>query len=321
MQVFLYILVRNIMPIFFIIILGYGLSKKFNLDIFTLSKLNFYIFAPAFAFYQLYTTEIPLEMIKVVGFVLALMALNYAIATAVSGISRFDTPIKNAFRNSIMFYNSGNMGIPLITLVFSSKPFVVDGSTPFLGIALTTQILVLVTQNITTFTVGFFNAGRGSMTWKDSIKGLLIMPSTYAVPAAVLFKLLPYDLTQFTLWPSLKYFKEGMVSIALLTLGVQLSKTKLSFKNTKVYMSSSIRLLAGPLLAYFLIIIFGFKGVIAQALMISSSVPTAVITALIAVEKDNEPEFASQAVLTSTLFSCITLSIVVYISRVLFPVT
>jgi len=320
MQIFLYILVRNILPIFFIIGLGFLLNKKFNLNIYTLSKLNFYIFAPCFAFYQLYTTKIPLEMIKVVGFVLTLMALNYIAATAVSGLNKFDTPLKNAFRNSVMFYNSGNFGIPLVTLVFSNIPYVIGGSTPFLDIALTTQVLVLVTQNITIFTVGFYNAGRGSMNFKDSIKSVFSMPSIYAVPTALLFKALPYDLTQFPIWPSFRYIKEGMVATALLTLGVQLSKTRLSFKNTDVYQGNLLRLLGGPVIAYFLVRVFNFNGVIAQTLMISSAVPTAVVTALIAVEKNNEPEYASQVVLTSTAFSCITLSIVVYVSRLLFPV-
>jgi hypothetical protein len=38
------------------------------------------------------------------------------------------------------------------------------------------------------------------------------------------------------------------------------------------------------------------------------------------VETDNHPDFSSQAVFLSTILSAITLSLVIYISRLLFPV-
>jgi len=69
-----------------------------------------------------------------------------------------------------------------------------------------------------------------------------------------------------------------------------------------------------------LIKIMGFSGIIAQALMISTSVPTAVNTALIAVEYDNHPDFASQTVLVTTIFSAITLPLIIYLARIVFPV-
>ena len=51
MLIFLHILANNIVPVFVIIGLGYIISKKFNLNVFTLSKLNFYLFVPGFIFY------------------------------------------------------------------------------------------------------------------------------------------------------------------------------------------------------------------------------------------------------------------------------
>lgn len=48
MSIFLYILFNNIVPVYFLIILGFILSKKFNFDINTLSKLNIYLYIPFF---------------------------------------------------------------------------------------------------------------------------------------------------------------------------------------------------------------------------------------------------------------------------------
>lgn len=320
MSVFLYILTHNIIPIFTLITLGYIMGKKFQLDIYTLSKINFYIYVPLFVFVNLYTTTIPFEMLKALVFATCMLVLHLILGKVLSCIFHFDQRMENAFTNSIAFYNSGNIGVPLITLVFSSMPFVINGETPYLNLALTTQIMVLVVQNISTNTLGFFNAGRATLHWKDSIAKILRMPTIYAIPLALILKTLPYDLTKFPLWPAFTYAQNGLISVALITLGVQLSRTTFDFTQKKVYLSVVTRLIGGPILALFLIYLFRFEGIVAQTLMISSGVPTAVNSALIAVEYDNCPDFASQAVLLSTLLSAISLSVVIFAARMLFPI-
>lgn len=320
MDIFLYILFHNIVPIIFLMGLGFFLSKKFDLDIYTLSKLNFYIYVPFFIFIQIYTTEMPTDVIKLLIFVVLLAFLNSGVASFMAKLRKYDEGLKNAFMNSILFYNSGNIGIPLITLVFSSGPFIVDGKTPYLSRALTTQIIVLIVQNISTNTIGFYNAGKGSMHWKESIKSILYMPTIYMIPTAFILKAIPYRLENFPMWPSFMYIKDGLISIALVTLGVQLSKTKFTLKNKEVYISNFVRLIGGPIFALIILKLIHITGIPAQALMISSAIPTAVNTALIAVERNNHPDFASQAVMTSTLLSSISLVFVIYISRIIFPI-
>ena len=63
MQVFLYILGNNVVPIFTVIFLGFAL-EGIKIDIFTLTKLNFYIYVPLFMFVNLYTTTIDLTLLK-----------------------------------------------------------------------------------------------------------------------------------------------------------------------------------------------------------------------------------------------------------------
>ncbi len=320
MEIILFILTNNILPIFILIILGYLVSRKFNLNILTLTKLNFYIFVPSYIFSNLYTTKIPFEMIITLAIVILIMIVNLGIAMVVSKIRGYPVGMKNAFANSIMFYNSGNIGLPLITLVFSSPPFVIGGETPYLSLALTAQIIVMVFQNITLNTIGFINAGRAKTHWKKSVLQLFKMPIIYMIPLALLLKLVPYDITTLFFWPAIRYASNVLVPIALITLGVQLSKTAFEIKNKEVYLSSFIRLILGPMIALAFIYLFRVDGVVAQTLLISSAVPTAVNSALIAVEKDNHPDFASQAVMSSTLFCTVTLVFVIYLARILFPV-
>lgn len=320
MNIFLFILTNNIIPIFTLIALGYFISKKFDLNINTLSKLIFYVFSPCFIFVNLYKTKIPIEMMKVMIIAVMILAANMLITSVVSKARGYSKGLKNAFANSVMFYNSANIGIPLITLVFSSDPFIVNGETPYLSIALAVQIMVLVVQNISTYTIGFMNAWGANTQWKDSFIKILRMPIIYAIVLAFIFKSLPYDITKLPIWPSLNYATNALVPISLLTLGIQLRRTPIEFKNIEVYLSSFIRLLVGPIMAIIFIGLFRLDGVIAQVVMISSSVPTSVNSALIAVEYDNYPDFASQAVMTSTLLSTISLAFVIYMARILFPI-
>ncbi|HYE09743.1 MAG TPA: AEC family transporter [Patescibacteria group bacterium] len=320
MSIFLHILSNNIVPIFTIIALGFILSKKFDFNIYTLSKMNFYLFTPTFIFVNLYTAELDMDMIKVLFFCIIYLVINDLLARITAKVRKYDIGLTNAFKNSIMFNNSGNIGLSLITLVFSSAPFVVDGKTPYLGEAIAAQIIILVFMNLTMNTIGFYNAGRASMNFKDSIKQIFSLPSIYAIPLAILFRSLELDITVSPLWPALTYIKNGLVPISLITLGVQLSKTEFNFRDMNVHIAVFARLVLGPILALVFIYLFGFTGAVAQTVLIAYSVPTAVNTALIAVECDSNKDFASQMVMLATIFSAITLTLAIYAARILFPV-
>jgi predicted permease len=113
---------------------------------------------------------------------------------------------------------------------------------------------------------------------------------------------------------------DGLVPVALVTLGAQMAVLKVPRLSRPLGLSLALRLLVGPVLSFALVI--GMKmlgaplhGDLAQALVTSASYPTAVNSALVAIEYDNEPEFASAAVFYSTLISAITVSLTIYLVR------
>ncbi|MDK2868208.1 MAG: malate permease [Clostridiales bacterium] len=320
MHVFFFILINNIVPIFLLIGLGFVLSKQFNFDMNTLSKMIFYLFSPAFIFVNLYETPLSINMLLITLFCTAYMAITYMIAAGVGKWRGYETSLTNAFKNALMFNNTGNIGLSLITLVFSTGPYLIGGETPFLNEAQASLIVVMVFTNITINTFGFYNAGRATMSIKDTMKKIFSMPAVYTIPLAIGLQLSPIDATAWFGWPALVYLKNALVAMALLTLGVQLSKTKIDFHNNSVYLAVFMRLLGGPLLAMVLIAVFGFKGVIAQTLLIAYSVPTAVNTALIAVEFKSQEAYATQVVVTSTIVSAATLTLSIFIAQTLYAV-
>lgn len=320
MNVVLQIFLQNILPIFILVTLGYFVSRKFNLDIGTLNKIVFWLLVPAFTFANLYVTDIGVDALKALSIAVLILLSNMVIGVVISKVRKYDNGMENAFQNAVMFYNSGNIGIPLITLVFSTGAFLVDGQTPYLGIALTTQIMVLVVQNVSVNTLGYFNAGRANLHWKDALMNVLKMPAIYTVTLAFLLKLVPFDFTTLPVWPAILYLKSALVPMALTILGAQLAKSKFQFNNKTAWLAVFIRLIVGPVLALLFVTLFGLRGILEQTLLISSAVPTAVNSALVAVECDNHPDFATQVVILSTLFGGVTLIGVIYGASILFPV-
>lgn len=312
MSILAYILINNIAPVFVLICLGYLMGKIFKLDIYSFSKINLYVYVPALVFVKLYETKIEAEHMRVLLYAASFLVVLAIFAAMLSKLRKHSKTMGSAFKNSVMFYNSGNFGLPLITLVFKDSQY--------LPYAVSMQIMVLLVQNLSTNTIGVFNAGRGKMNLMNSLKATFSMPAVYAIAAALLLKCIPFDFKTTFIWPAAVYLKDGLVSIALLTLGIQLSRTVFTLKNAEVYLASFMRLVGGPALALLVIYLLGIHGEMARVLFISSSVPTAVNTALIAVEMDNERDFSSQVVMTTTLFSAVTLTAVIYLSTVLFSV-
>jgi hypothetical protein len=71
-----------------------------------------------------------------------------------------------------------------------------------------------------------------------------------------------------------------------------------------------VRLVAGPALAFILIPLVGLGGFQGAAGILQASMPSAVLTAIIAVENDVAPMFVTTVVFATTVLSLITLTFV-----------
>lgn len=318
MDVIFDIFINNILPIFLLILLGFYIGRKFDIDLQTLSKLNFIVFVPSFTFTNLYSADLDLSAFLAFVAAAIMLAINLTAGKLFAKPLGLTNSQTKAFQNSVAFYNSGNIGIPLITLVFSTGQYLVGGQTPWLATAMATQIMVLVVQNATTNTLGFYNAWSAKVTWKEALRKVVSMPTIYGVILAFIFRQLPFRIEGTPVWAALRYISNGLVPLALLTLGVQLSRSKLKFNLRAAYVAVFLRLLGGPVLAFLLIKLLRIEGITAQALMISSGVPTAVNTALIAADADNHPDYAAQVVLMTTILCSVTLILTIFMANQLF---
>ncbi|MBO7745176.1 AEC family transporter [Paenibacillus sp. MWE-103] len=314
MTIFLSILWNNVIPLSVMIALGITLHRVFSLDIKTLSKLNFYLFSPAVIFNLLYTTDITVSvLLKVLLFFFVFMLLLYGCVEVMIRLRGTPGGMRGAVRNSVLFYNSANYGIPLNQLAFASNPY-----------TLSVQVLIMMMQSLIPNTYGIYNVNAHKLRAKDIRRTILGQPVIYAIPLGFLFHTLQVPIPQALSTP-LGYLANAFIGTALITLGVQLGSIKLTFRHPKmkdVLLACGLRLIGGPLLALAVVWLMrtnGFTAVdalMAKALIVSSSVPTSLSSVLLAVEFDNEPEFASQVVLLSATLSIATVTAVIYFLRI-----
>jgi malate permease and related proteins len=203
-----------------------------------------------------------------------------------------------------VIFNSANYGIPVVQLAFHSE-----------GVAV--QIITITTMNVLTYTLGVLIAG-GWNEWRKGLKTIFKLPIIYALLGAMALRaldLIPPD----AVMTSLKWTSDGMVPIALLTLGAQLGQGGLSWKHPReLWLSVSMRLLAGPCLAYLILLAMNLHGTLAQVLFVSSAFPTAVITVLFGIEYNRKPRFMADLVLITTLLSAVTVTLAIRIAPLLF---
>ena len=290
-----------LLPILIMFGAGWLLDRKWGVDLATVVKLNLNLFVPAFIFYELTTTQLKgSEALKAVAYTVSVVFVLFAIAAIVARLTRATREQTRSLQIASIFYNSANYGIPLMHLAFP-------------GPAEALQVFVILVQNIGNFTLGVFLLSSAKNTGFRSLAPILRQTSVWAVIIALIVRgiwgpITPDNEGMRWLWVPLKYFHDGLVAVALVTLGVQLSKSKAGAALPRIRWALVLRLLVGPLVGWMLVRLFQFEGDLAKSMILSTSFPTAVNTALIAHEFKADTEYASGAVFWSTIFSMFTVT-------------
>ncbi len=293
-----------LLPILVMMGAGWLLERRCGLDLATLVRLNIYLFVPAFIFHQVVASPLSGGItVRVMLFTACIVAGMGAMSWIVARIMRYPRAETNALQLATMFYNSGNYGVPLMSLAY-------PGAGPLL------QVFVVLTQNVSTFTVGLaLAASTNHRGWRVALP-MLRQVSLWAVAAALLVRALHLPVQSWHwFWTPLDYFNSALVGFALVTLGAQLAKARAVEGFSRLGWALGLRLLGGPLLALALVPVFGFHGETAKIMVLSSGFPTAVNTALIAHEFKADEHFAAAAVFYSTLLSMLTVTLLITIQR------
>lgn len=101
----------------------------------------------------------------------------------------------------------------------------------------------------------------------------------------------------------------GSVPVLLLLVGLQLARMTLREEAAGAALAAAIRLLAAPPVAWLTAQLVGLEGTAMAVAVLRASMPTAVTTALWAMEFDTRPALVSAAVVLSTLAGVVTITL------------
>ena len=303
MQHLAYIFVNIILPVFIQIGLGYLIRKKFRIGVDAQVKILLYIIVPSSLFIRVYRSNVESGLsLLIIAYAIIHYAIMFLCGRAISGLSGFSRPFTGAFTNSIMFFNSANYCLPLIELIYGESD------------AISILSIVILVSSTLTYSIGIYNAGLGHANLRRSIMNIFKLPLIYATGFALLLRLLKINLWAPVI-TTFEILNRGLVPLSLITLGIQLAMTSFKLNNFRVYLSNFFRLIVSPLVSFLIIRLIGLEGLPAQVLMISSAAPSAVNTMIISIEYNNEPEFSSQSVFSSTVLSALTVSLVIFLAK------
>ncbi|PTI05309.1 transporter [Staphylococcus xylosus] len=304
---FIFIILEVILPILLLIVIGAFLQRKFEFKLQNFSTLITYCLMPAAVFINIYHIKIEFQVFSQIIYYVVIYSISLICFSHIkTRLLKLENGEGAALKNSISLMNSGNYGLPVSQFIFSHNP---------LGVSV--QILILVFQNLLTYSYGMYNLLSATSSIKDITTFFLKLPVFHALLLGIFCQIFTLKLPQFMLIP-IGHLSDGFGSIALLLLGAQLSKIKIKFFHRVITISLIGRLLVGPIISLLVIYLLNIDGVIAQSLLIASSFPTSRNTSTIAMEYQVEPELHAQIVLFSTLFSMLTVTGVIYLSYVLF---
>jgi len=280
-------------PVFFIVGIGFLLGKKnpdFDTSFITTYAGNFG--TPALVIFALTAGGVSFEVFKEIFFY-ALILLS---AFGIIGLIFLVLMKKDYIRELPPFFlpNTGNMGIPICLFAYGELG---------MGIAAAISSLVVLLH----FTLNIFLAKRAF-----DFQTIFKSPAFYAIIVTVLFLYFEQPVPQFVM-NTVMLLAYGMIVMILMSLGVALTQMKVfSFKDAVI--TSTGRVIIGPLIGLAVIKLFDLSGVSAGVILIQSSMPSAILCYLVA--SMYSPKFIvdniSSTIVVSTIMSLVTIPITLF---------
>jgi len=279
-------LLSIIAPVFICAGIGFVWQKQGrSYDTALITALITNIGTPCLVFFTLYDADLKIADFGVMALAAALAIAGFALLGGVV-LKLTGLPFRT-YLPSLMFPNSGNMGLPLSLLAFG-KP----------GLAF--AIVYFTVSAVQQFTIGVA-ISSGAM----SPARLMRIPIIYAVVLALLIMGLELKVPDVVI--NTTRLLGGMtIPMMLITLGVSLAKLRVSSLGRSVGLAV-FRLVLGFSVGWLVATSLGFTGLERGVLILQSAMPVAVFNYLFAQRYNNQPEEVAGMVVLSTALSFATL--------------
>ncbi len=263
------------------------------------TDLLFYIVTPSVIinsfFEQTFSPETARNLLISIGcgFLLHFVAIAISYPFFIKG----DKNNNSVYKFGAIYGNVGYMVLPLTSAILGSEGvFYCSG--------------VVTAFNVMAFTHGIFIMDNENKRF--DLKKLVLNPGVIGVVIGLPFYLLNIDLPEIITSP-VGFVDSMQTPLAMIIFGTYLANTDLLsvFKKKKIFVSALIKLVLLPFVMYFIYRLFGLKGTLLYAMMISSSAPSANNTVLFSAKYGKDTGLASQLVSVVSFMSIITMPLII----------
>lgn len=301
------IFVNNIAPVLIVAGVGYAAGRRLHLDSQTVGQLIFNIFSPALVFFSLYESQIGGSELGLLIAATAMIQLSMAgLSFLVMNLQRADRVERSSVMLSSFCLNAGNFGLSIAAFAFGDA-------------VLARAVVVYISNTILNYTLGVFVASSGRQSPRGALLNILRVPAVYASVGALLVRGLNTELPLVVV-RSAEVMKDAAIPLMLILLGIQLSQSARLQKWTLVTTGVLLKLLIAPLVGVGLALIFQLNALAMIAFVLQASMPTAVITLILAKEYQLDETLMLNLIMATTLLSPFTLSVIILFLRQMPPV-
>ena len=295
------IFVNNILPVFLVVGTGALLGVTIRPDVKAISRTVFYVLTPCVIFSGLIRSRLTgTETQQVALFAALATLLTAGLAWLVATLFGWHGTRRRALTLPVLSVNAGNFGLSVVLLAYGqeaqARAMVYFAASAVIGNSLGVALA----------------AGGGS--WRQMLLNVARVPMIYATIAALVLNAIGTIEIPAVLMKPIELLGGAAVPMLLLVLGLQLVKSsgRLRRHAGTITVATVLRLLVAPVIAIGVTWLTGVQGITRRACMLEASMPAGVTSTILALEYDLEPEVVTGTVFVSTLFSALTLSIVIW---------
>lgn len=280
-----------IAPILFISLVGYGWSfYRFQYDAKFVSSIIMNIATPCLIISTMSSAHIDqtqvlqLSLITIVG--LLFLAVLSAIVLSLTSYQW------RPYFPSLLFSNTGNMGIPIVYFAFGEK-----------GMEL--ALVIFMVTSLFHFSIGVAIVGG-----KHPLDALIKSPVFYATLIAFICLFTEYTLP-VSLFNSMKLMGDMAIPLMIFSLGVSLHSLHIHDLKSSVFFGV-MRLLLGFIVGFLLCYLFNLSGIVKGVVLLQATMPSAVFNYLLASTYQQEEQAVAGVVVFSTILSFFTLPVILW---------
>ena len=301
---------NTVLPIFFLIMIGYALQRMGILsDEFRAktSKLVFYVALPANLFRSVANSDLMSGLnLKFVLFAWASTLVVFFGAWLLTVLV-----IKDRSQRSAVVHGSFRGNFAYVGLAVAQNLLQTD---VLIACVMVIAFVVPLYNVLAIIVLSYYDPKGGKVSVKkivtDILKNPLIIGILIAIPFSLLQIPIPYMFDK-----TLSYLAQLATPLALLLIGANLRPETFRKKPKGILLSSTIKIVLAPLFGTLAAYALGFRGEELITIFIMHGVPSAANSYIMTVQMGGDAEIGAGIVMATSLASTLTMAVAVFLFR------